>query len=354
MEDLRRAAAHTQSRERTSVTAVEAVGGELRVVERPVPVPGPGEVLIEVAAAGVNRPDIMQRQGKYPPPKGASDILGLEVAGRITALGPAGTDEPPHSALGRVWRPGDEVCALVSGGGYAEFCAAPAVQCLPVPRGLSLVEAAAIPETFFTVWTNVFDRGRLARGEWLLVHGGTSGIGTTAIQLAVARGARVITTAGSDDKCRAAEGLGAARAVNYRTEDFAAIANDLTDGLGVNVILDIVGGDYTPKNLACLARDGRLVQIGLMGGAQTTISLQPILLRRLTITGSTLRIRTPAEKAAIAAALEREVWPLLEAETVRPVVHATYALPDVARAHEALESGAVIGKVVLTVAAPPV
>jgi NADPH2:quinone reductase len=380
MEDFRRPAADAQSRQRTTLRevrsqkskvrskleeekknegdgeeegteklkAVEAVGGELRVVERAVPVPGPGEVLIEVAAAGVNRPDIMQRQGRYPPPRGASDILGLEVAGRIAALGPGGTDGPPQSALGRVWSPGDEVCALVSGGGYAEFCAAPAVQCLPVPRGLSLVEAAAIPETFFTVWTNVFDRGRLAPGEWLLVHGGTSGIGTTAIQIAVARGARVIATAGSDDKCRAAERLGAARAVNYRTEDFAAIATELTDGLGVNVILDIVGGDYTPRNLACLARDGRLVQIGLMGGAETTISLQPILLRRLTITGSTLRIRTPAEKGRIAASLEREVWPLLETGAVRPVVHATYALPDVARAHEALESGTVIGKVVLT------
>ena len=347
MEDLRRIAADPQSCEWPPVKAVEAVAGELRVVERPVPVPGPGEVLIEVTAAGVNRPDIMQRQGKYPPPKGASDILGLEVAGRIAALGPEGTDGPPQSALGRVWSPGDEVCALVSGGGYAEFCAAPGVQCLPVPRGLSLVEAAAIPETFFTVWTNVFDRGRLARGEWLLVHGGTSGIGTTAIQLAVARGARVIATAGSDGKCRAAERLGAARAVNYRTEDFAAIANDFTDGLGVNVILDIVGGDYTPRNLACLARDGRLVQIGLMGGTQTTISLQPILLRRLTITGSTLRIRTPAEKGGIAASLEREVWPLVETAAVRPVVHATYALSDVALAHEALESGTVIGKVVL-------
>jgi putative PIG3 family NAD(P)H quinone oxidoreductase len=328
--------------------AVEAAGGELRLVERAVPVPGPGEVLIEVAAAGVNRPDIMQRQGRYPPPKGASDILGLEVAGRIASIGPDGPDGPPRSAAGRAWSPGDEVCALVSGGGYAEFCAAPGIQCLPVPRGLSLVEAAAVPETFFTVWTNVFDRGRLARGEWLLVHGGTSGIGTTAIQLAVALGARVIATAGSDGKCRAAERLGAVRCLNYRTEDFAAIANELTEGAGVDVILDIVGGDYTPRNLACLAREGRLVQIGLIGGAQTAISLQPILLRRLTITGSTLRIRTPAEKGLIAAALERDVWPLLETGTVRPVVHATYALGDAGRAHEALESGSVIGKVVLT------
>ena len=328
--------------------AVEAVGGELRVVQRPVPVPGPGEVLIEVTAAGVNRPDIMQRQGKYPPPKGASDILGLEVAGRITAIGPPGPDGPPQSASGRVWSPGDQVCALVSGGGYAEFCTAPGVQCLPVPGGLSLVEAAAIPETFFTVWTNVFERGRLAGGEWLLVHGGTSGIGTTAIQLAVARGARVLATAGSDGKCRAAEQLGAARCVNYRTEDFAAVANELTNDLGVNVILDIVGGHYTPRNLACLAHEGRLVQIGLMGGAETTISLQPILLRRLTVTGSTLRIRTPEEKGRIAAALERDAWPLVETAAVRPVVYATYPLPDVARAHAALESGMVIGKIVLT------
>ena len=317
------------------------------MVERAVPVPGPGEVLIEVAASGVNRPDIMQRQGKYPPPKGASDILGLEVAGRIAAVGPPGPDGPTRSALGRVWTPGDAVCALVSGGGYAEFCAAPGVQCLPAPRGLSLVEAAAIPETFFTVWTNVFDRGRLARGEWLLVHGGTSGIGTTAIQLAVARGARVVATAGSDTKCRAAEELGADRSINYRAEDFVAVVNGLTAGLGVNVILDIVGGDYTPRNLACLARDGRLVQIGLMGGAETTISLQPILLRRLTVTGSTMRIRTPAEKGEIAAALEREVWPLVEAGTVRPVIHGTFGLTDASRAHEALEQGEVIGKVVL-------
>lgn len=319
----------------------------LRLVERPNPVPGPGEVLIEVVAAGVNRPDLLQRQGHYPPPKGTTDIPGLEVAGRIAALGPAAPGAPVGSASGRRWRVGDEVCALVAGGGYAELCAVPGVQCLPIPKGVALVEAGAIPETYFTVWTNVFERGRLAAGEWLLVHGGSSGIGTTAIQLAVARGAQVIATAGSDAKCRAIERLGAARAVNYRTEDFVVVAKDTTAGRGVNVILDIVGGSYTPRNLECLARDGRLVQIGLMGGATTEISLQPVLLKRLTITGSTLRARTPAEKSVIAAALEREVWPLVEAGRVRPIIDATLPLGQAAEAHRRLEHGEVIGKIVL-------
>ncbi len=319
----------------------------LRLVERPAPAPASGEVLIDVAAAGVNRPDLMQREGQYPPPKGASDLPGLEVAGRISALGPADADGPPRSASGRPWQVGDEVCALVSGGGYAEECTAPGVQCLPVPRGLSLVEAAAVPETFFTVWTNVFDRGRLASGEWLLVHGGTSGIGTTAIQLASARGARVIATAGSDEKCRACRALGAAHAVNYRSSDFVAAVKDATGGRGADVILDIVGGTYAARNLECLARDGRLVQIGLMGGADAAISLRPILLKRLTITGSTLRVRTPAEKGAIALSLERHVWPLVEAGRVKPVIAATFPLARAADAHRALEGG-VVGKVVLT------
>jgi NADPH2:quinone reductase len=324
----------------------------LRLVDWPDPVPGPGEVLIDVAAAGVNRPDLMQREGKYPPPKGASDLPGLEVAGRIAQLGPPGESGPPHRASGPPWSVGDVVCALVSGGGYAAKCVAPGVQCLPVPRGLSPVEAAAVPETFFTVWTNVFDRGRLSAGEWLLVHGGTSGIGTTAVQLAVARGAQVLATAGTDDKCRAVEALGATRCINYRTADFVAAVKEVTGGQGVDVILDIVGGDYTPKNIDCLARDGRLVQIGLMGGADTSISLRPILLKRLTVTGSTLRIRTPAEKGAIAAALEREVWPLLESGRVKPIISATYPLERAADAHRKLESGGVIGKVVLIVEEP--
>lgn len=319
----------------------------LRLANRPDPVPGPGEVLIDVAAAGVNRPDLMQREGKYPPPPGATDIPGLEAAGRIAALGPPDEAGPPSSASGRTWNVGDEVCALLAGGGYAEKVVAPGVQCLPLPRGLSMVEAAAIPETYFTVWTNVFDRGRLQPGEWLLAHGGSSGIGTTAVQLAAARGARVIATAGTPDKCAAVEKLGATRCVNYRTEDFVAVVEEVTGKRGVDVILDIVGGDYTPRNLACLARDGRLVQIGLMGGAGATISLRRILLKRLTITGSTLRIRPPAEKGAIAAALEREVWPLLESGRVKPVVDATFPLAQAPDAHARLESGSVIGKVVL-------
>ena len=321
----------------------------LQPVERPAPAPVPGEVVIAVSAAGVNRPDLMQRQGHYPPPPGASDIPGLEVAGQIIAIGDAVDGRPPQSAAGRVWQIGDAVCALVSGGGYAEQCVAPAVQCLPVPEGLTLVQAAALPETFFTVWTNVFDRGRLAFGEWLLVHGGTSGIGTTAIQIAAARGAHVIATAGTPEKCRAAESLGAVRAIDRRREDFAAAVKEITGGRGVDVILDIVGGRYATKNIESLARDGRLVIIGLMDGASAEIPLRPILLKRLTITGSTLRIRTPAEKGAIAAALEREVWPLLARGAVRPVVAEVFPLDRAADAHRRLESGEVIGKLVLQV-----
>jgi NADPH2:quinone reductase len=321
----------------------------LRLVERPDPAPGPGEVLIDVVAAGVNRPDLMQRQGHYPPPKGTTDIPGLEVAGRIAAVGPPLADVAPGSASGRPWRTGDEVCALVAGGGYAERCVAPGVQCLPVPRSLTLLEAAAVPETYFTVWTNVFDRGRLARGEWLLVHGGTSGIGSTAIQLADAMGSIAIATAGTDAKCAAAMRLGARHAINYRSTDFVAAVKDATAGRGVDVVLDIIGGDYTPRNLECLARDGRLVQVGVMGGATTEISLRTILLKRLTITGSTLRIRTPEEKGAIAAALEQRVWPLLDAGRVRPLIDATMPLSQAADAHRQLEAGTIVGKVVLTV-----
>jgi NADPH2:quinone reductase len=315
----------------------------LQMVDRPDLVPGPGEVVIDVAAAGVNRPDLMQRRGNYPPPKGASDIPGLEVAGTIVALGAS----TPQSANGRLWAVGDAVCALVSGGGYATRCVAPGVQCLPIPGDLTPIEAAALPETFFTVWTNVFDRGRLARGEWLLVHGGTSGIGSTAIQLAVARGARVLATAGSAEKCLACERLGATRAINHRTEDFVEAVHAATNGRGVDVVLDIIGAPYAQKNLDALARDGRLVQVGVMGGESATISLRTMLLKRLTITASTLRARSPEEKGAIAAALEREVWPLVAARKAVPQVHATFPLEQAAAAHEALESGDVIGKVVL-------
>lgn len=319
---------------------ISAPGGPevLTPVERPDPQPAPGEVLIAVAAAGVNRPDVLQRRGRYPPPPGASDIPGLEVAGTIAALG-AGVPE---------WRVGDRVCALLSGGGYATMCVAPAPQCLPVPASLDLVAAAAIPETFFTVWTNVFDRGRLKAGESALFHGGTSGIGTTAIQLAAARGARVFATAGSDDKCRACESLGAELGINYKAEDFVAVIKERTSGRGVDLILDIVGGDYFARNLAVLAIGGRLVQIGLLGRtASATLDLGDVLRRRLTITGSTLRARTVDEKGSIAAALRREVWPLLEDGRVRPIIYRTFALAEAADAHRLMESSEHVGKIVL-------
>jgi NADPH2:quinone reductase len=308
---------------------------ELRVVRRPVPEPGAHEVLVRVAAAGVNRPDIMQRLGKYPPPPGASDIPGLEIAG--TVVRPAGT-----------LRDGDFVCALCAGGGYAEYCAVPVEQVLPAPSSLSPIEAAAVPETFFTVWTNLFDRGRLAPGERVLVHGGASGIGTTAIQLAAAKGARVFATAGSDDKCEACMKLGAERAINYNREDFAAvIRSETTDG--VDVILDIVGGDYLQRNLDSLRLNGRLVQIGLLGGARAQLNLSSIMQKRLTLTGSTLRVRTPAEKGVIAAAVREHVWPLLESRRVRPIVSAVFPLDRAADAHRALEDAKIVGKVVLQV-----
>jgi putative PIG3 family NAD(P)H quinone oxidoreductase len=312
-------------------------------------VPAPGEVLIAVVAAGVNRPDLMQRQGHYPPPSGITDIPGLEVAGHIVACGPPDDGGPPQSASGRVWRVGDAVAALVAGGGYAEQVAAPGVQCLPIPDAVDLNTAAALPETYFTVWTNIFERGRLQAGEWLLVHGGTSGIGTTAIQLAVARGARVLATAGTDEKCRACERLGAARAINYRAGDFVTAVKAATGDRGVDVILDIVGAPYTLRNLDCLAPDGRLVQIGVMGGSAVEIPLILLMRRRLTITGSTLRNRSPREKGAIAAAVEREVWPLVASGAVRPVIDAVVPMSDVVRAHERLERGDVVGKIVLDV-----
>jgi putative PIG3 family NAD(P)H quinone oxidoreductase len=310
----------------------------LTAVERPDPVPASGEVRIRVAAAGVNRPDVLQRRGAYPPPPGASDLPGLEVAGVVDTIGSGVSD----------WHVGDRVCALLAGGGYATICTAPAVQCLPVPPGMDFVTAAAIPETFFTVWTNVFDRGRLRSGESALFHGGSSGIGTTAIQLASARGARVFATAGSDDKCRACEQLGAERAINYRTEDFVDVIQQATGGRGVDLILDIVGGDYIARDLVALAVEGRLVVIGFMGGDSATIDFRRVLGRRLTITGSTLRPRSPAEKGEIAAALRWEVWPLLEHGAVKPVVYRTFPLEDASAAHRLMESSEHIGKIVLT------
>jgi putative PIG3 family NAD(P)H quinone oxidoreductase len=311
----------------------------LTPVERPVPSIGAGDVLIKVAAAGVNRPDIMQRQGRYSPPPGVSDIPGLEVAGTVDAIG---SDV-------RGWSVGDGVCALVAGGGYAEYCAAPAPQCLPVPAGLTLVEAAGLPEVMFTVWTNVFERGRLQEGESILVHGGSSGIGTAAIQLARARGARVFATAGSPEKCAACEALGAERAINYRTEDFVAAIKASTADRGVDVVLDMVGGDYMQRNIDALALDGRLVQIAQLGGYRSTINTVPILQRRLTITGSTLRPRPVEEKGRIARQVQEHVWPLLESRQVRVLVHATFPLARASEAHQLMESSTHIGKLVLLV-----
>jgi putative PIG3 family NAD(P)H quinone oxidoreductase len=320
---------------------ISAPGGPEVLVpaERPMPSITAGEVLIKVAAAGVNRPDVAQRMGRYPPPPGASDIPGLEIAGTIQTVG---SDV-------KNWRAGDHVCALVSGGGYAEYCAAPAPQCLPLPRGIDLVHAAAIPETTFTVWTNVFDRGRLKNGESILVHGGSSGIGTTAIQLAKARGARVFATAGTTEKCRACESIGADRAINYRDSDFVAAVRELTGGKGVDVILDMVGAEYLQRNLDALATEGRLVHIGQLGGAKAQINLTPVLRNRLTITGSTLRARSVSEKGAIAAAVHEQVWPLFESGAVRVLVHRTFPLSNAAEAHRVMESSTHIGKLVLTV-----
>ena len=317
-------------------------GAEVLIpTQRPCPVPRAGDVLIRVAAAGINRPDVLQRQGLYRPPEDASDLPGLEVSGTVVA-GDVGA-----SGL----RIGDRVCALVHGGGYAEYCCAQADQCLPIPQGWSAIEAASLPETLFTVWSNVFERGALAPGETLLVQGGSSGIGVTAIQLAHALGHRVFTTVGSADKAAACEALGAAAAIRYREQDFAAEIKRLTDGHGVDVILDMVGGDYIARELSCLADDGRLIIIGLLGGVQAQVPLPQILMRRLTVTGSTLRPRPPAYKAKIAAALRQRVWPLIEAGNIRPVIHQTFPLDAAADAHRLMESGAHIGKIVLTVSA---
>ena len=320
---------------------IAAPGGPemLRLTTRPLPTLGEGEILVRVAAAGVNRPDVMQRQGRYPPPAGASDIPGMEVSGEVVALG------PDVSSL----RLGDQVTALLPGGGYAQYAVAAAPLCLPVPQGLSMVEAAALPETFFTVWTNVFDRGRCKSGDVLLVHGGTSGIGTTAIQLGAARGARVYATAGSDDKARACERLGAVRGINYRTEDFVEVVRKETAGSGADVILDIVGAEYFDRNLQTAAIEGRLVIISMLGGARAELKLNTLLTKRLTVTGSTLRSRTVAEKAAVADAVRANVWPLLASGRVRPVIHATFPLADASAAHVLMESSNHIGKIVLTV-----
>lgn len=325
-----------------SMTAIEitAPGGPdvLKPTTRPVPQPGPGEVLIRVKAAGINRPDVLQRAGAYPPPPGASDLPGLEVAGEIAALGSGVSG----------FAVGDQVCALTPGGGYAEYVVTPAPQVLPVPKGFSLVEAAAVPETYFTVWSNVFDRGRLAEGETLLVHGGSSGIGTTAIQLAKAFGSRVFTTAGSADKCEACERLGADRAINYKTEDYGAVIKELTGKKGVDVVLDMVGGDYVQRDIDIMAPDGRRVSIAFLGGPKVTLNLTKVMVNRLTLTGSTLRPRPVAYKGQIAQALRERVWPLLESGKVKPLIFKTFPLAEAAAAHALMETSSHIGKIVLT------
>jgi NADPH2:quinone reductase len=311
----------------------------LVAAERPAPSPKADEILVKVAAAGVNRPDVLQRMGKYPVPPGASDLPGLEIAGEVSALG--------NSVTG--FKLGDKVCALVSGGGYAEYCVAPEAQALPMPKGLSALEAASLPETFFTVWSNVYDRARLAPRESLLVQGGSSGIGVTAIQMAAAMGNRVFATAGSDEKCDACVKLGAEKAINYKTQDFLAEVKAATGGKGVDVILDMVGGDYVPKELKCLADDGRLVFIAMLGGSKTELDINEVLRRRLVITGSTLRPRPVEFKGAIARRLEEVIWPLIEAGKIKPVIFKTFPLAQASEAHKLMESSQHIGKIVLTV-----
>ena len=311
----------------------------LSVAQRSLPEPGAGEILIKVEAAGINRPDVMQREGNYPPPPGASNVPGLEVAGTVASLGDGVTE----------WSVGEAVCALVAGGGYADYCVAPAPQCLPVPAGLSMIEAAAVPETYFTVWDNLFTRGKLAADETVLIHGGSSGIGTTAIQLARAVGAQVIVTARSAEKCRACEDLGAMRAINYRDEDFVSVTKDVTGGKGVDVVLDMVGGDYVGRNLNVLGKGGRLVQIAIQKGTKAEIPVHLIMVKQLIFTGSTLRPRSVAEKAVIAAELREKVWPLIESGKVKPLIHETFSLTDVSRAHALMDSSAHIGKIVLTI-----
>jgi len=314
----------------------------LQPCTRGLPEPRGAEVLIQVAAAGVNRPDVLQRLGKYPVPPGASDLPGLEVAGVVVRLGAEVTG----------LKVGDQVCALVPGGGYAEYCVAPASHCLPIPRGLDFIQAASLPETFFTVWSNVYDRGGLRPGETFLVQGGSSGIGVAAIQMVHAMGNRVFATAGSAEKCAACEKLGAERAINYKSEDFVAVVRELTGGKGVDVILDMVAGNYLPRELKALADDGRVVLIATLGGSNATVDLMEVMRRRLHVTGSTLRPRSVEFKAGIARALREKVWPLIEAGRIKPIVHATFPLAEAARAHELMESGTHIGKIVLTIERP--
>lgn len=328
----------------TAIEIQQAGGPEvLRLGQRPMPIPSPGEVLVQVRAAGVNRPDVMQRKGLYPPPPGASDIPGLEIAGNVVALG---------SGVSKL-ELGQAVCALVTGGGYANYCLAAAPLCLPLPADLDFIQAAAIPETFYTAWNNLFDpqRGRLSQGESLLIHGGSSGVGVAAIQLAKDAGAEVYVTAGSAEKCRFCETLGA-QAINYREQDFVAELKNLTGGLGVDVILDMVGGDYLKRNLASLKAEGRLVQIAFQQGPKTEIDLTPILLKRLTLTGSTLRARPLTEKAKLAQVLQEKLWPKLASGQIKPIIQQTLPLSEAALAHRLLESGKVIGKLILTVEHP--
>lgn len=311
----------------------------MQIAERPVPELKPDEVLIKVAAAGVNRPDIIQREGRYPAPPGVpADIPGLEVAGVVEQVG----------AEEKRWKPGDKVCALLAGGGYAEYVSVSGVQCLPVPQGLSFEEAASLPETFFTIWTNVFDRGRFKSGESFLVHGGTSGIGVAAIQMVKALGGRVYATAGTDEKCAYVEKLGATKGINYKKEDFAEVIKAL-EPKGLDIILDMIGGDYTPKNIALLATEGRLLIINAMAGATSQVDMMRVMVKRLTITGSTLRVRESSFKGAIAANLEKHVWPLVESKVIKPVVYKTFPLEQASEAHKLVESSEHIGKVVLTV-----
>jgi putative PIG3 family NAD(P)H quinone oxidoreductase len=324
-----------------TVIEIAQPGGpeQLKAAVRPVPQPGEGEVLVRVVAAGVNRPDIMQRQGRYPPPPGASDLPGLEISGEVVALGP----NAPGVSIG------ERVVALLPGGGYAGYAVAAAPLCLPVPSGMSMVEAAAIPETYFTVWTNLFERGGCKAGDTELVHGGTSGIGTTAIQLATAWGARVFATAGSETKARACETIGAVRGIDYRTEDFVEVVRQETAGKGVDLILDIVAGSYVPRNLEAAAVEGRIVVISLLGGARAEVNFGVLLSKRLTITGSTLRIRSVAQKAMVAAAVRKNIWPLLAAGRARPIIYATFPLAEASAAHALMETSNHIGKIVLTV-----
>jgi NADPH2:quinone reductase len=321
--------------------ALNGKGGPevLQPASMPVPEPGPGQLLVTVAAAGVNRPDVQQRMGAYPPPLGHSPLPGLEIAGEIAAVGPGVVR----------WKVGDKVCALVNGGGYAEYCIAEDVQSLPIPKGLSMAEAGGVPETYFTVWNNVFERGRLEAGDWFLVHGGTSGIGTTAIQLAKAFGASVVATAGSADKCQVCRDLGADVAVNYKTDDFVAVVKDATGGHGIDVTLDMVGAEYTERNIAAAAEDGRIVQIATLGGPMTTFTLPRLMMKRLTLTGSTLRPRTRDVKARFARALEKQVWPLIESGRVKIVMDSTFPLANAADAHRRMETSLHVGKIVLTV-----